>query len=175
MGYQTFVVLEIIEFDSTKKNKHASGEEALQAIMEKTNPCDLEYENGDTSASFSDNRGHDMDEIIALSKDDPGLLLEADIDGTIEDSNDRRNMRIRNGKTETYHTVLKYATFSELTTEEERMALNKAEKTCNARKDLANVAKSIADAYGNPAAAPDLYNVMAMAAKEYLLELRPSE
>lgn len=167
MGYRTFVNIQVIEFDTTKENHSNTTQEAFEKIINSAEPCSFErYED---EASFEDNNGCTIDAIIEASKSEPGLLMEAAIDGTSEDSNDQRVIRIRNGETEEYSCKVIFEPFEVLVTDEEKKDISDIKARCFGRLDLLDVAKAIADGFPE-ADANELSEVMAEAARDYLTE-----
>lgn len=157
----------MVDFDTTKKNTSSTAEEAFEKIINTAEPCSLEkYED---EASFEDNNGNTIDAITEASKSEPGLLMEAAIDGTSEDSNDQRTIRIRNGKTEEYSCKVSFEPFEVLVTNKEKKDISDIKARCFGRLDLLDVAKAIADGFPE-ADANELSEVMADAARNYLME-----
>lgn len=157
----------MVDFDTTKKNTSSTAEEAFEKIINSAEPCSLEqYED---EAYFEDNNGNTIDAIKEASKSEPGLLMEAAIDGTSEDSNDQRTIRIRNGKTEEYSCKVNFEPFEILVTDKEKKDISNIKARCFGRLDLLDVAKAIADGFPE-ADANELSEVMADAARNYLME-----
>lgn len=174
MSYRTFVTLGVVEFDTTQKNEAPSAQEAMKALVEAADPSSCEYLEEDTEISFEDNWSKTLEHIVELSRRNPGLLLEAEVDGSYEDSDDRRNMRIRNGQTELYTAEVTYAHFKKLITAEEKEALCRSNAVCYGRKDLLEVARTMASDYGNESVAEELAGVMTEAALRFLIEVQSS-
>lgn len=157
----------MVDFDTTKKNTSSTAQEAFEKIINSAEPCSLEkYED---EASFEDNNGNTIDAITEASKSEPGLLMEAAIDGTSEDSNDQRTIRIHNGKTEEYSCKVSFEPFEVLVTDKEKKDISDIKARCFGRVDLLNVAKAIVDGFPE-ADANELSEVMADAARNYLME-----
>lgn len=165
MGYRTYVSIKVVEFDTTKENASATAKEAFNNIINKVDPCSLLLD--EDEASFEDNNGHAIDAIIETSKSEPGLLMEANIDGTSEDSNDQRTIRIRNGETEGYSCKVIFEPFEILVTDKEKKNISDIKARCFGRLDLLDIAKAIADGFPE-ADANELSKVMAGAARDYL-------
>lgn len=157
----------MVDFDTTKKNTSSTAQEAFEKIINSAEPCSLvQYED---EASFEDNNGCTIEAITEASKSEPGLLMEAAIDGTSEDSNDQRAIRIRNGKTEEYSCKVIFEPFEVLVTDKEKKDISDIKARCFRRLDLLDVAKAIADGFPE-ADANELSEVMAGAARDYLTE-----
>ena len=117
MGYRTYVNINVEAFDaSVEKTSDAS--KAFREIMEKAG-C-LQYQINDDSAEFEDNNANTLGEIVNLSKDHPGLILQGTIDGTIEDSFDYRAFRIRAGCIEEVQAQYTFLDFTTILTDEEK-------------------------------------------------------
>lgn len=161
MGYRTFVTIKVIQYSPGQTEKN------FKDILEQADPCMLDFDE-DNGASFEDNNGNCLDEIVQLSANYPDMILETYIDGTSEDSDDQRAVRIRNGKKEENSAEIIYPPFRKILTEEETERYIKASNTAYGRDDLLEVAKKIAEKYGNPSVDDELYIVMANAAFNYL-------
>lgn len=167
MGYRTFVSIRVVEFDTTKKNASATAKEAFKNIINKAEPCTLLL--NEEEASFEDNNGNTVEATVEASKSEPGLLMEAYIDGTSEDSDDQRTIRIRNGETEEYSCKVIFEPFEILVTDKEKKNISDIKARCSGRLDLLDIAKAIADGFPE-ADANELSEVMANAARDYLTE-----
>ena len=133
MGYQTFVNINVEAFDaSVEKTSEAS--KVFRDIMEKAG-C-FQYQINDDSAEFEDNNANTLREIVNLSKDHPGLLLQGTIDGTSEDRYDNRAFRIRAGCIEEVQAQITYPEFTTILTNEEKEA--KAKPQSDTPKEKAN-------------------------------------
>ncbi len=118
MSYTTWVNLQLIK---NKGNK----EKAIQAfkkIVEEADPCFLEFDEKQGTAAFEDNNENALEEITEATSRYPDMLIDGDVDGTSEDFNDRRVIRIQNGKMEIHYGTVTYAPFEVLLTQEERKA-----------------------------------------------------
>lgn len=169
MGYRTYVNIRVVEFDTAKENASATAKEAFKDIINKAYPCNLFLD--EEEASFDDNNGNTVDAIIEASKTEPGLLMEADIDGTTEDRDDQRRIRIRNGETEKYSCKVIFEPFEILVTDKEKKNISDIKARCFGHPDLLDVAKAIADGFPE-ADANELSKVMADAARGYLTDRR---
>lgn len=167
MGYRTYVSIRVVEFDTTKENHSNTRQEAFEKIINLAEPCNLVQH--EDESSFEDNNGHTIDAITEVSKSEPGLLMEAYIDGTSEDSNDQRTIRIRNGETEEYSCKVIFEPFEFLVTDKEKKNISDIKARCFGRLDLLDVAKAIADGFPE-ADANELSELMAGAARDYLTE-----
>lgn len=157
----------MVDFDTTKKNTSSTAQEAFEKIINSAEPCSLEqYED---EASFEDNNGCTIEAITEASKSESGLLMEAYIDGTSEDSNDQRTIRIRNGETEEYSCKVIFEPFEILVTNKEKKNISDIKARCFGRLDLLDVAEAIANGF-HEADANELSEVMADAARNYLVE-----
>ena len=161
MGYRTFVTLKVVQYGPGQEEKD------FKDILEQADPCMLSYDEPG-QATFEDNNGHCLDEIVQLSANYPDMILEADIDGTSEDSNDQRTVRIRNGEKEENSAKIIYPPFYIILTEEEKERSARANKSAYGRDDLLEVAKKIAEEYGDPSLGDGLYVTMADAAFNWL-------
>lgn len=161
MGYRTFVSIKVIQYGPEQTEKD------FKDIIEQADACMLDFDETDR-ASFEDNNGNCLDEIVQLSANYPDMILETYIDGTSEDSNDQRAVRIRNGEKEENSAEVIYPPFCEILTEEEKERHTKAGKAAYGRDDLLEVSKKIAEEYGNPSLGDELYVVMANAAFNYM-------
>lgn len=120
MGYRTYVNINVEAFDaSVEKTSDAS--KAFREIMEKAG-C-LQYQINDDSAEFEDNNANTLGEIVNLSKDHPGLLLQGTIDGTNEDPYDHRAFRIQAGCIEELSATITFPKFRTILTKEEKEAM----------------------------------------------------
>lgn len=167
MGYRTFVNIRVVEFDTTKENASKTAKEAFKNIINKAEPCALLLD--EEEASFEDNNGNTIEAAVEASKSEPGLLMEAYIDGTSEESDDQRTIRIRNGETEEYSCKVIFEPFEVLVTDKEKKDISDIKARCFGRLDLLDVAKAIADGFPE-ADANELSEIMADAAKDYLIE-----
>lgn len=161
MGYRTFVAIKVIQYGPGQTEKD------FKDILEQADPCMFDF-NELSQASFEDNNGNCLDEIVQLSANYPDMILEADIDGTSEVSDDQRTVRILNGEKEENSAEIIYPPFSEILTEEEKERSARADKAAYGREDLLEVAKKMAEKYGNPSLGDELYVVMANAAFKHM-------
>lgn len=118
MGYTTYIGLKVIEYD---KKRYSSKEKAIVAFQMKTmesKPCDLMLT--DKGVEFTDNNGNTIDAIVKSTKELPGILIEGQIDGTIEDSSDLRAIRIKEGKKEEVSARIFFPPFKKLLTSFEK-------------------------------------------------------
>ena len=133
MGYQTFVNINVEAFDASVE-KASDASKVFRDIMEKAG-C-FQYQINDNSAEFEDNNANTLGEIVNLSKDHPGLLLQGTIDGTSEDRYDNRAFRIRAGCIEEVQAQITYPEFTTILTNEEKEA--KAKPQSDTPKEKAN-------------------------------------
>lgn len=150
MSYKTFVNINVHKYgpnqneeDFKKLLKEAWNEPGMLMISE-------------DEAEFEDNNNNTIENIQIHSKKYPGMILEMYIDGTIEDSNDRRIARIQDGKMETVTAELHFPPFEFIQTDEEKRQSKAAQEAAIGREDLLAVCEKIADEYGMLATGEEL-------------------
>ena len=161
MGYRTFVTIKVVQYGPGQNEKD------FKDIIEQADPCMLDFDEPDR-ATFEDNNGNCLDEIVQLSTNYTDMILEAYIDGTSEDSDDQRAVRILNGEKEENSAEIIYPPFCKILTEEEKERSTRAGKAAYGREDLLEVAKKMAEKYGKPYLSDGLYVVMANAAFKHM-------
>lgn len=117
MGYRTWVTLEVKDSGTMTK------EESRKAFMELCEKAELMSEElnlEDLQTAGEDNNGNSLDTFTEESKKYPQLLLEGSVDGTTEDSEDLRKVRIRGGQIETVMVEHTYEPFEKLLTAQEK-------------------------------------------------------
>lgn len=117
MGYRTWVTMEVKDSgtmtkEETRKAFTEMCEEAM-LMSEELNPEDLQ-------TAGEDNNNCSLETFVEESKKYPELLLEGSVDGTTEDSEDQRMVRIRDGQIETVMAEITYEPFEKLLTAQEK-------------------------------------------------------
>jgi len=94
-------------------------EKAFNEICDEADLCAEERSVEDLQVSGEDNHDNALEAVEAKSKEFPELLFEASVDGTSEDSDDQRMVRIRNGETETVMADITFKPFKRILTKKE--------------------------------------------------------
>lgn len=117
MGYRTWVTMEVKDSGTMTKKETRK---AFKELCEKAELMSEELNLEDLQTAGEDNNGNSLDTFIEESKKYPELLLEGSVDGTTEDSEDQRKVRIRGGQIETVMVKLTYEPFEKLLTAQEK-------------------------------------------------------
>lgn len=117
MSYTTFVNIRVLDH-GTMTRKEAK--EAFDELCEKADLCMEDSNLEDLETEFEDNNNNAIKSFTEESKRYPQLLLEGYIDGTTEDSDDQRMVRIRDGQIETVMAEITYEPFEKLLTAQEK-------------------------------------------------------
>lgn len=89
-------------------------------MVNNAGPCEcLLDENG---AEFEDNNGNAIEILRKESVKYPGMVIEGTIDGTSEDSDDQRAIRISNGEMETVMATISFRPFANILLDKEKAA-----------------------------------------------------
>ncbi len=161
MGYRTFVTLKVVQYGPGQTEKD------FKDILEQADPCMLNLDEPGL-ATFDDNNGNCLNELVQLSANYPDMILEAHVDGTTEDSNDQRAVRIRNGKMETNSAEISFPPFCDIITSDEKERCAKAREVSYGRDDLLEVAEKMAGEFCDEPIGEDLCTIMADAAFKWL-------
>ncbi len=117
MGYRTWVTMEVKDSGTMTK------EETRKAFTEMCEKADLmseELNPEDLQTAGEDNNNCSLETFVEESKKYPELLLEGSVDGTTEDNDDQRMVRIRGGEIETVMAEITYEPFEKLLTAQEK-------------------------------------------------------
>lgn len=116
MSYTTSVNIRVLDHGTMTREE---AKEAFDELCEKADLCMEDRNLEDLETDFKDNHDNAIKFLTEESKRYPQLLLEGHIDGTIEDSDDQRKVRIRGGRNETVIAEIIYEPFEELLTAQE--------------------------------------------------------
>ena len=167
MGYRTFVSISVVQFGQNHNEKD------FKKLIEDSDPCMITFYDG--IAEFEDNNNNTLEEIVKLSAGYPGMILEAEIDGTIESGDDLRTVRIHNGKEETSSAEITYPPFQEIVTKDEKRRNAKAREVSYGRDDLLDVSEKMACEFCDAPIGEELCSVMADAAYRWLSTINPNK
>lgn len=117
MGYRTWVTMEVKDSGTMTKEETRK---AFTKMCEKADLMSEELNTEDLQTAGEDNNGCSLETFVQESKKYPELLLEGSVDGTSEDSEDQRKVRIRNGQIETVMAEITYEPFEKLLTAQEK-------------------------------------------------------
>jgi single-stranded DNA-binding protein len=116
MGYRTWITITVIDRGSMTEEDAA---QAFDKICEEACLNSMEKSREDLQMSGEDNNGCCLELVTEMSKSYPELLFDGSVDGASEDSDDQRQIRIRNGEIETVYADITYAPFKKILTKEE--------------------------------------------------------
>ena len=167
MGYRTFVSMSVVQYGQGQDEKD------FKKLIENTDPCMMSY--FDDGVQFEDNNGNTLEEIVKLSTEYPGMILEAEVDGTTESSDDLRTVRIHNGKEESNTAKIIYPPFQEIVTKDEKKRSAKAREVSYGRDDLLDVAEKMANEFCDAPIGEELCSIMADAAYQWLSTINPNK
>lgn len=116
MSNRTWITLAVVAFGAMSREQ---AENAFKDICDNLDLIDTERNVKDLQVAGTDTGGSSLEACVTMSKQYPDLLFEGFVDGTVDDSDDQRKVRIRNGVIETVYADIVFKPFRKLLTESE--------------------------------------------------------